>query len=942
MKRTGVICLLLSLVLAQQINAEFSTDKFNFGMAWDGNISYPSEVDYLTIWAGSDENWNDHWIGDMLRVCRSNEKTPVFYSYIIAFTARRDWGLADCDVSGSDNLCTDGARFIREEWSRITSQYEKYASNAARVYGTSKKIIWLMEPDYYQYNSSGQSGGGLSAQELAQKMSELVGIVKSHLPNAMISMDISPWTPDQRAWFSNFNMGEFSFMHTSGGRTDADSELIRNENHTTWKSIWDITGNGIIADDGYGVGGGSIGHDDTWDDPNNLNARIADGVIAITQADPRPDWGSIIADIRPQLDDPLTASGSQPTDDYSLSVSTTGQGSVSKSPDHSSYSSGSTVSLTASPADGYVFSGWSGDVTGTANPISVTMNSNKVITADFSAESTTPTEPGSELLVNGDFSSGETPWNLGVYGGSASGEVVNGEYKTSISQAGSAAWNIQFTQTGVNLEKGKTYTLTFRARAASARTVVANVGMSSSPYTSYMSSFEAELTTTMKTFTKTFTMEAGSDANARVEFNSGLSSVNWFLDDVSLVEGTESGTSPTEPTQYTLDMSVSGSGAVARSPQASSYDSGTSVSLTATPAQGYVFTGWGGDASGTDNPLSVTMNSNKTITASFAAQTVSCSLTVGVQGEGTVAKSPEAAEYESGSVVELTASPEDGYEFSGWSGDASGADNPLSFTMENNSTVTATFTQKSTTEPSAELVVNGDFSSGTDSWHLGAYSGAAANGSVKNGEYVISSSSAGSAAWNIQLTQTGVKLEKGKTYTVTFEARAASSRSMEVNVGMSSSPWVSYCGAFGADLTTKMQRFSKTFVMEQNSDMDARMEFNAGLANSTVYIDNVSIVEEAQVLGKRTTGIVNVVDRESTWSLRLAKDGLAVTSPAGGFARITLFDIRGRSMGTLFSGTLRAGRQLISCGTIPAGHYMLVMKDSGGRSVLRRRLVISD
>jgi hypothetical protein len=48
------------------------------------------------------------------------------------------------------------------------------------------------------------------------------------------------------------------------------------------------------------------------------------------------------------------------------------------------------------------------------------------------------------------------------------------------------------------------------------------------------------------------------------------------------------------------------------------YPDGTRVELTATPASGWNFTGWSGDASGSANPLTVTMNSNKTITANFS------------------------------------------------------------------------------------------------------------------------------------------------------------------------------------------------------------------------------------------------------------------------------------------------------------------------------------
>jgi len=62
-----------------------------------------------------------------------------------------------------------------------------------------------------------------------------------------------------------------------------------------------------------------------------------------------------------------------------------------------------------------------------------------------------------------------------------------------------------------------------------------------------------------------------------------------------------------------------GAGTITRSipPGLQGYDNGTVVELTAVPAQGYAFTGWAGDVSGTDNPLSVTVNSDLNITAYF-------------------------------------------------------------------------------------------------------------------------------------------------------------------------------------------------------------------------------------------------------------------------------------------------------------------------------------
>ncbi|MEO0469386.1 MAG: BACON domain-containing carbohydrate-binding protein, partial [Bacteroidota bacterium] len=73
-----------------------------------------------------------------------------------------------------------------------------------------------------------------------------------------------------------------------------------------------------------------------------------------------------------------------PPPTYTLTVNAT-NGSVSKSPDKTTYNSGETVSLTASPNGGYQFDNWSGAASGSNNPVTITMNSNKTVTANFSA-----------------------------------------------------------------------------------------------------------------------------------------------------------------------------------------------------------------------------------------------------------------------------------------------------------------------------------------------------------------------------------------------------------------------------------------------------------------------------------------------------------------------------------------------------------------------------
>jgi uncharacterized repeat protein (TIGR02543 family) len=72
--------------------------------------------------------------------------------------------------------------------------------------------------------------------------------------------------------------------------------------------------------------------------------------------------------------------------------------------------------------------------------------------------------------------------------------------------------------------------------------------------------------------------------------------------------------------QYTLTLTSGSGGTTDPIPGSYKYDTGTQVILTATVTSGYKFSGWSGDASGTTNPITITMDSNKSITANFTAE----------------------------------------------------------------------------------------------------------------------------------------------------------------------------------------------------------------------------------------------------------------------------------------------------------------------------------
>jgi hypothetical protein len=75
---------------------------------------------------------------------------------------------------------------------------------------------------------------------------------------------------------------------------------------------------------------------------------------------------------------------------YTITIQSSGLGTTSPAPGTYSYSSGTTVSITALPANGYQFYQWSGYISGTANPVSFTVNSNMTIQANFIERGVTP------------------------------------------------------------------------------------------------------------------------------------------------------------------------------------------------------------------------------------------------------------------------------------------------------------------------------------------------------------------------------------------------------------------------------------------------------------------------------------------------------------------------------------------------------------------------
>ena len=138
-----------------------------------------------------------------------------------------------------------------------------------------------------------------------------------------------------------------------------------------------------------------------------------------------------------------------------------------------------------------------------------------------------------------------------------------------------------------------------------------------------------------------------------------------------------------------LTVNVVGSGSVTKNPDQATYAYNTSVQLTADADPGWTFASWNGTDNDAVNPTTVTMVSNKTITATFTQNQYTLSTSASPPGSGNV--SPSGGTFDSGTVVTLTASAEPGYKFGNWSGTGNDTVNPTTVTMNSDKTVTAYF-----------------------------------------------------------------------------------------------------------------------------------------------------------------------------------------------------------------------------------------------------------
>jgi len=192
----------------------------------------------------------------------------------------------------------------------------------------------------------------------------------------------------------------------------------------------------------------------------------------------------------------------------------------------------------------------------------------------------------------------------------------------------------------------------------------------------------------------THTYEAGTKAKIEAILDEGYKFSHWSGDalgkdnPIKITMDADKSIKANFIRQHTLTITSGPGGTTDPAPGTYTFDAGTEVAITAIPNNRYRFLGWSGDVSSAENPITITINSDISITANFIRQ---YTLTLTSGSGGTTQPSPGTYVYDEGTEVTISCIPRTHYRFSHWSGDASGTSDPLTITMDSDKTITANF-----------------------------------------------------------------------------------------------------------------------------------------------------------------------------------------------------------------------------------------------------------
>ena len=233
-------------------------------------------------------------------------------------------------------------------------------------------------------------------------------------------------------------------------------------------------------------------------------------------------------------------------------------------------------------------------------------------------------------------------------------------------------------------------------------------------------------------------------------------------------------------------------------------------------------------------------------------------------------------------------------------------------------------------EAQGNLIVNGDFSDGTN--HFNVYTNGGSYNMTRNseGELQMDITNTGTVNYGVQLYYDGFQLDQGAEYEFSFDVRGSIPRDMEWRIQINGGDYHAYYAEV-IDVTEETQHVVSRFTMEEASDPAPRLCFNMGASDAvaqdeahSVMLDNLdlelvddsNLVEQAAAVEAPKVKINQIGYHPSDKKVAVFSD-LACSD--GEISPVSNFQIVDSSTGeTVYNGTISEGRLDTSTGEVNA------------------------
>ncbi|MFW6144732.1 MAG: InlB B-repeat-containing protein, partial [Candidatus Natronoplasma sp.] len=373
--------------------------------------------------------------------------------------------------------------------------------------------------------------------------------------------------------------------------------------------------------------------------------------------------------------------------EYELTIGAEDGGTTDPAPGTYTYTEGEEVTVEAFADQGWYFVEWTGDVSSTSKEITVTMDSDKSITAHFEmieheltiyvdGEGTTDPAPDTYTYPEGEKVTVEAFADQGWYFAEWTGDHSGTAKEIEITMDSDKVLNAHFDE-------------------AEEDQCVLSIYV------------DGEGTTEPEPGDHTY--QQGTEVQVEAFAEGGWKFSEWSGDVPAEQQGEQNITVNMDgdrsiaahfekvEKEYELTVEAEVGGTTEPEPGTHTYNEGEKVEVEAFSDEGRYFVEWTGDHEGTEKKVSLTMDRNKSLTAHFSELEENESvLTIYVEGEGSTEPGKGVHVYDEGSEVTVTATPEEGWEFSHWEGDVSEEEESENITLmlDEDKEVTAHFEEE--------------------------------------------------------------------------------------------------------------------------------------------------------------------------------------------------------------------------------------------------------